>query len=104
MIKCSFPVIYLASYLNNLLNSISIAPPPGTIFSVLITLLTIIIASFKLLSASLINYSAPPLNNIVAVYDFGHDVKKLNLSAPTYFSSKNPHVPNISGLTSFVVD
>lgn len=80
------------------------APPPGTIFYVFITLLTIIIASFKDLSASLMNYSAPPLTIIVAVFDFGQSVKKLNLSAPIYFSSKTPQVPSISALISVVVD
>jgi len=61
-----FPGVYLASILNYLDNSISIAPPPATILFAFIALLTIIMESFNDLSASYINYSAPPLNINVA--------------------------------------
>ena len=43
------------------------APPPATMLENFIALLTTIIESFNDLSASLINYSAPPLKTIVAV-------------------------------------
>ena len=60
-------MFYLACYLKYLDNSNSIAPPPATTVEYFIALLTIMIASFKDLSASLINYSAPPLKMIVAL-------------------------------------
>ena len=46
------PSFSLECYLNYLESSSSIAPAPGTIASAFIALLTIIIASFKDLSAS----------------------------------------------------
>jgi len=79
------------------------APPPGTIFLALTALLTIIIASFNDLSASAMNYSAPPLNTIVLVYDYGQPVNKLYLSAPTYYSSNYPHLPSISCVNPLTV-
>jgi len=45
------------------------APPPATMLENFIALLTTMIESFSDLSASLINYSAPPLKTIVAVLD-----------------------------------
>lgn len=59
------------------------APPPGTMAENFIALLTIIIASFKDLSASAMNYSAPPLSTIVEDLALGHSVKRLYLSAPS---------------------
>jgi len=59
-------------------------------------LLTIIIESFNDLSASCINYSAPPLNRIVADKDFGQSLKILYLSAPIYISSNLAQVPKDS--------
>ncbi len=43
------------------------APPPATTVEYFMALLTIIIASLRDLSASEINYSAPPLKTMVAV-------------------------------------
>lgn len=57
----------LACYLRYLDNSNSMAPPPATTVEYFIALLTIIMASFSDLSASEINYSAPPLKMIVAL-------------------------------------
>jgi hypothetical protein len=45
------------------------APPPATIEENFIALLTTIMESFKERSASLMNWSAPPLKMIVAVLD-----------------------------------
>lgn len=61
------------------------------------------IASLRERSASLINYSAPPHNKIVAVFEIGHSVKKLKRSAPTTTSSKTPQVPKISYFKSVTV-
>jgi len=67
-ISCYLPwIFYLACYLRNLDNSSSIAPPPATTVEYFMALLTIIIASFNDLSASEMNYSAPPLKIIVAL-------------------------------------
>lgn len=103
IIRCSFPLIFQDSYLNNFESSISTAPPPGIIVLVFATLLTIIIASFKLLSASFKNYSAPPLRIKVAVLLLGHPVKKLYLLAPTLFSSNNSQLPKYSYFKSVKV-
>lgn len=69
--SCSLPEIQTAYYLSPLESSIYVAPPPATTLFVLKHRLTIIIASFKDLSAYLMNCSAPPLRIIVAdlVYD-----------------------------------
>jgi len=91
------PLIVLACSLKYLDNSSSIAPPPTTIFYAFKALLTIIIASFNDLSASAINYSAPPLKIIVAVFVFGHSLNMLYLSAPICFSSNSAQYPNTSG-------
>jgi hypothetical protein len=69
----------------------------------LATLLTIIIASFNDLSASLRNYSAPPLKIIVAVLLFGQPVNKLYLVPPILFSSNNSQIPKFSAFRSFRV-
>lgn len=74
------------------------APPPATTFVALKVLLTTIIASFKDLSASFKNYSAQPLNIIVAVFDLGHSLKILYLSAPNYTSSNYPQFPNTASV------
>jgi hypothetical protein len=66
MTSCSLPEISTANYLSPFESSIYVAPPPATTLLVLKHLLTIIIASFKDLSAYLINCSAPPLRMIVA--------------------------------------
>lgn len=66
-------------------------------------LLTIIIASFKDLSASAINYSAPPLKTMVADLLWMQSLNKLNLSAPNYTSSKDPQVPKTSGAIPLTV-
>lgn len=66
MTSCSFPETSTAYYFNPFESSISMAPPPATTLLVLKHLLTIIIASFNDLSASLMNCSAPPLKMIVA--------------------------------------
>jgi hypothetical protein len=60
-------------------------------------------ASLRLLSASLRNYSAPPLRIIVAVLLLGHPVKRLYLVAPILFSSKTSQVPRFSALRSLRV-
>jgi len=98
-----FPKVSLAFYLKKEDNSISIAPPPATIFLAFMHLLTIIIESFKDLSASYINYSAPPLNMIVADSDFGQSLKILYLSAPICISSNFAHVPKDSFLKLLTV-
>ncbi len=66
MTSCSFPEISTAYSFNPLDNAISVAPPPATTLLVLKHLLTIMMASFNDLSASLMNCSAPPLKMIVA--------------------------------------
>ncbi len=66
MTSCSFPEISTACYLRPFESSISVAPPPATTLLVLKHLLTIMIASFSDLSASLMNCWAPPLRMIVA--------------------------------------
>ena len=66
MTSCSLPDILTACSLSLLESSISVAPPPATTLLVLKHLRTIIIASFRDLSASLMNCSAPPLKMIVA--------------------------------------
>ena len=66
MTSCSFPEILTACSFNYLESSISVAPPPATTLLVLKHLLTIMIASLRDLSASLMNCSAPPLRMIVA--------------------------------------
>lgn len=72
IINYYFPEIVLAWCLKYLDNSSSIAPPPGTMDENFMALLTIIIASLRDLSASWMNYSAPPLRTIVEVLDLGH--------------------------------
>jgi len=96
MIIYCFPLMLLACSLKYLDNSNSIAPAPTTIFYAFKALLTIIIASFNDLSASAMNYSAPPLKIIVAVLVVGHPLNKLYLSAPIYFSSNSPQKPRFS--------
>ena len=103
MIRCSFPLIFLLSILSSFESSISTAPPPGIIFLVLRTLLTIMMASLRLHSDSFKNCSAPPLRRMVAVLLLSHWVKRLYLSLPILFSSKRPHVPRSSGLKSEMV-
>lgn len=66
IIYYSFPSVSLALCLKYLEISNSMAPPPATISVVFMALLTIMIESFKDLSASLMNYSAPPLKIMVA--------------------------------------
>ena len=66
MTSCSFPWIVMAWDLIPLDSYISVAPPPATILLALKHLRTIMIASFKDLSASLMNCSAPPLKIMVA--------------------------------------
>jgi len=66
-------------------------------------LLTIIIASFRDLSASAMNCSAPPLRIMVALLDYGQFLKRLNLSAPIYTSSKSPQVPRTSEVRPLTV-
>jgi len=99
----SLPYIPKAYFLRCFEISISIAPAPGTTAVAFMHLFTTITASCKDLSASSINYSAPPLKIIVDDFDWKHVSKMLYLSAPIYFSSKNPQVPNDSGLIPFVV-
>lgn len=64
----------------NLEISISIAPPPATIVLNFIALRTTIIASFRDLSASWMNCSAPPLRIMVAdlLYKIDKILKTLN--------------------------
>lgn len=76
------------------LSYISTLPAPATTLGFLRALLATITASCKLRSDSAINYSAPPRNIIVATLTSLKPVKKLNLSAPTPFSSKNSQVPS----------
>ena len=89
----SFPEILIPSFLSSLLNSISIAQPPGTIFNALdahITTIIAIIASFKGLSTFSINCSSfLLLFIIVAIFKFRHFWNKLNLSAPFAFLLKH---------------
>ena len=85
--SCSFPEIFIPTCLTCLLSSISIAPPPGTIETAFVALLTTITASLIERSASSMNCSAPPLRTIVTVFVVGHPLKILYLSAPTCFSS-----------------
>lgn len=70
--NCSFPWILIAWDFIPLDNYISVAPPPATTLLVLKHLLTIIMASFNDLSASLMNCYAPPLKIIVADFVLGH--------------------------------
>ena len=79
------------------------APPPATILENFIALLTTMIESLSDLSASLINYSAPPLKTMVAVLDDGQSLKRLNLSAPNCFSSNSPQVPKEADVNPFTV-
>ncbi|SGY78714.1 BQ5605_C008g04922 [Microbotryum silenes-dioicae] len=82
----------------------SVAPPPATTWLFLIALLTIMMASCKLLSTSEMNCSAPPLNNNVHVWALTQPSKRLNLSPPICFSSNLSHVPRCSGRISEHVD
>lgn len=66
MTNCYFPEISTACYLSPFESYIYVAPPPATTLLVLKHLLTIMMASFNDLSASLMNCSAPPLKIIVA--------------------------------------
>mmetsp|Transcript_20316 Transcript_20316/g.19254 ORF Transcript_20316/g.19254 Transcript_20316/m.19254 type:complete len:209 (-) Transcript_20316:781-1407(-) len=89
--------------LRNLESSISMAPPPATTEYARMALLTIIIASFKDLSASSMYWSAPPLRTIVQDLVPTHSVNKLYLSEPSWTSSKTPQVPRISSVSPFTV-
>jgi hypothetical protein len=82
IIYYSLPELSLALCLKYLDISNSTAPPPATISVVFIALLTIMIESLRDLSASLINYSAPPLRIIVAECALVQLLNKLYLSAP----------------------
>jgi len=64
--NCSFPLIWFPYFFKPLDNYISVAPPPATTVLALKHLRTIIIASLRDLSASLMNCSAPPRRIIVA--------------------------------------
>ena len=64
---------------------------------------TIIMASCRDLSVSSINCSAPPRKIIVQVLVFGTPVKKLNLSPPTWVSSKSSQYPRVSSHRSLTV-
>ena len=66
MTNCSFPFIWFPYFLRPFESSISVAPPPATTVLALKHLRTIIIASFRDRSASLMNCSAPPRRMIVA--------------------------------------
>lgn len=66
IIYYSFPSVSLALILKCLESSSSMAPPPATIYLVFMALLTIMMESLRDLSASLMNYSAPPLKMMVA--------------------------------------
>lgn len=101
--SCSLPEISTAYSFNPFDNYISVAPPPATTLFVLKHLLTIMIASFNDLSASLMNCSAPPLKMIVADFEWGQSSNKLYLSAPICFYWKLPHVPKTSDVTLFTV-
>jgi hypothetical protein len=79
------------------------APPPATKLLAFMALLTIIMASFKLLSASWMSYSAPPLMMIVAVWDLGQFLNKLYLSAPNWTSSKFPQIPKTAVVNPLTV-
>jgi len=76
---------------------------PATILLAFIALLTIIIESLRDLSASCINYSAPPLKIIVAVLDSEQSLKRLYLSAPICTSSNSPHFPRTSAVRPLTV-
>lgn len=80
------------------------APPPATMLWFLIALLTIMIASCRLLSTSAMNCSAPPLNTSVQVLAAGQSSKKLNRSPPICRSSKRPQVPRCWSWMSEHVD
>lgn len=101
--NCSFPATSTAFSFKWRANYISVAPPPATTLLVLKHLLTIMMASFKDLSASLMNCSAPPLKMMVADLVFGHSSNKLYLSAPICFSSNFPQVPKTSGVMLLTV-
>mmetsp|Transcript_17196 Transcript_17196/g.30845 ORF Transcript_17196/g.30845 Transcript_17196/m.30845 type:complete len:254 (+) Transcript_17196:451-1212(+) len=77
-----------------LLISISMAPPPPTTLECSTVLLTIISASCSDLSVSAMNCSAPPLSTMVVVLVSGQPVNTLNLSLPTWRSSKDPQLPS----------
>jgi hypothetical protein len=79
MTSCYLPETSTAYYFNPFESSISVAPPPATTLLVLKHLLTIMIASFNDLSASLMNCSAPPLKMIVA--DLVFDKLKMYVGA-----------------------
>ena len=98
-----FPLIFLKYSLKYLESSISMAPPPATTAYALIALLTIMIASFSDLSASSMYWSAPPLNTMVHDFVPTHLVKRLNLSEPSWTSSKSPQVPRTSSPRPLVV-
>ena len=66
MTNCSFPLIWFPYFLRPLESYISVAPPPATTVLALKHLRTIIMASLRDLSASLMNCSAPPRRIIVA--------------------------------------
>jgi hypothetical protein len=101
--NCYFPSFLTAFYFKYLDSYIYVAPPPATTLFVLKHLLTIIMASFRDLSASLINCSAPPLKIMVADLAFGQFSNKLYLYAPICFSSKFSHVPSTSGVMLLTV-
>ena len=74
---------FLTSLDTDLLSSMSMAPPPATTCVFFLALLTIMMASWRDLSASSMKASLPPLSTIVAVLALGQPVKRLYLSAPT---------------------
>jgi len=71
------PLILFAESLIIFESSISIEPAPPITFLDFIALLTTIMESFKDLSASLINYSAPPRRTIVDDYVLGQSLNIL---------------------------
>jgi hypothetical protein len=84
--NCSLPETEWPNALTFFDSYISKAPPPGTILLALKHLLTIIIASFRERSASLMNCSAPPRITMVAAFPWLHFSKMLNRSAPSCLS------------------
>lgn len=79
------------------------APPPATIELNFMARLTTIIESLRDLSASLMNWSAPPLKIIVAVLDYGQSLKVLKRSEPNWISSKTPQVPKTAAVNPLTV-
>ena len=104
MNSCDFPSTVRACSFKHLLNSISMAPPPGTTAAFFVARRTISIASFKLLAAPQWNCSAlRPRKTKVHVFASAHPRKTLKRSEPTCISSNTSHVPNCSSFKSFTV-